>query len=197
MKPITLAKSKERESLVEDGVVWWKEYRLVRSVLDDAYQVEQRYMCRVNGENFARLDGHVALFTDPETTWEAWSSKERTQKAAVEDVIGDSAFFEAISLDSLHAAAVESLRADRERSRLRHQAEQRYQGAVERLRDWKYEQSRLFTKRHGHKDGEAFQKAFEKTKKRLQGEHDRLLKDVNEAKTFLEEAKNEADKRLR
>lgn len=179
-----IAKSQERESFTEDGVVWWKEYALYKDLYRTGWRVFLRYMGRVGGKVYPRENGRLALFTDPEAAWEAWGYGD-TPEQAIEDVIGDSDFSAAISLDPLHAEAAARLKEARAANKRRQALQDRYNAAVGRLNDWKRHHQQLFTKRHGHKEGDAYQKAFDRTKKRLQPEHDRLLAEVEDAKKAL------------
>jgi len=187
--PLLIAKTKERVSYIEDGVFWWKEYRVVQDVLTHDYKVEVRYLCRFGSGKpdgiFAKGDNGILMFTDPETTWTVWS-RGSTPEAAIEDVMGDTDFTKAESLHLLHADAVAKHLAicvfNIERKRLT----DRYAKAVNDLAEWKREQERSFHKRHGNKTGDAYNKAFEKAKQRLKPEHERLFQAVKDAKRDLD-----------
>ena len=179
-----IARSRERESITEDGVVWWKEYRVIRCPIQHLFRLEFRYLSRVDGKVYARIDGKTALFTDPETTWVLWGTGP-TPKVVVEEMLGDSDLFQAESLSDVHKKAVEQARARRQALEERQRLEDNYQRACERLEDWKREQQRVFDKRHGQKTGEALEKARDRTRARLKDEQDRLTADVLAAKTAL------------
>lgn len=181
-----IARTREKESMAEDGVFWWREYRLRKDKSEGLWLVEMRYMSRIGDKIYARIDGKTDMLTDPNTTWRRWTSG-NTPSEAIRDVMGDTAFFNAESLSPLHAKAVEESRRRREQTARIENAKKNLGEAQRSLEEWKTEQNRLFHKRHGDKTGEAYQKAFDRTKKRLQPEYDRLAAEVTKAKNALQE----------
>lgn len=170
-----IAKTEERESATEDGVYWWKEYRLQR--VDDQWSLQLRYMGRVGDKVYARVHGRIALFTDPSTIWETYYTG-YCQTKVVDEHMGDSDFYKAISLHPLHADAVEKSRLIREKNEKIHLAKQRADAAYEHLHQWKLDNQRSFDKRTRGKDGEAYAKAHERAKKKLKPEYDRLREEA-------------------
>jgi hypothetical protein len=122
---------------------------------------------------------------DPDAAWMDWQDGQ-TLEDAIREGIGDTSFFEAESLCSLHSEAVKQLRIEIAAERARHAAEQRLQAAQEALETFKLTENRLFAKRHGHKTGEEYDRAFARTQKRLKPEYDRLVAAVEAAKQNLE-----------
>lgn len=184
---ILLAHTAEKESMSEDGVFWWKEYRLVHNFVHE-WVVELRYVCRVQscpGLIYARRGGKVAFAFGPENAWEFWG-KGGTPEEAIDDVLGDGDFFKAESLHDLHKEAVAKLRALREQNERKSRAREEYERAATRFAAWKREVNETFQKQHGHKTGEAYQKAFKKSRDRLQAEHDRLRNEVETTRRALE-----------
>jgi hypothetical protein len=177
-----LARTRERESIAEDGIFWWKEYRLV--TVSDKVWLEMRYLCRDGVKVYARLCGRAALFTDPETTWTRWVSGITPEKA-IEEALGDTDFFQAQSLDPLHARLVDRVRKQRQLLEQHHRLQEAVQRAQARLAEWQGEQERLFHKRHGHKTGKSFDQARQRTRTRLQPEHERLQAEVTIARDAL------------
>jgi hypothetical protein len=177
-----LARTRERESLAEDGIFWWKEYRLVTA--SDQVWLEMRYLCRDGAKVYARLCGRLALFTDPETTWTRWIPGATSEEAILE-ALGDTDFFQAYSLDPLHTQLVARIRQQRQLLEQQHQLQEHYQRAQVRLAEWQREQEQLFHKRHGHKTGKSFDQARQRTRTRLQPEHERLQAEVVTARDAL------------
>ncbi len=163
-----VARSQAKESLVEVGVTWWKEWRYVDHCLQMIYWQRQP-------------DGQVTS----RDGWRPWQDG-ATLRQAIREVIGDTSFFEAESLCPEHAKEVALLKAERAAAQARREAEQRLQAAQAALDEFKTTQNRLFSRRHGHKTGADYERAFARTKKRLQPEYDRLQQAVNEAKSHLE-----------
>jgi len=186
-----IARTAEKESLSEDGVFWWKEFRLRQ--FRDEWLLEVHYLARVGAAIHARVDGKVALFTDPDSTWQVMSRAHEAAEA-IDDYIGDSSFFGAESLCPLHAEAVSKLTATRQRNAALAAALERVQFAHTMLDEWRRERTREFNKRHGDKQGEAFAKAHAKTLARLKPEHDRIKKEWDDAKVAYEQLKESTGK---
>lgn len=178
IESIPVAKTKERESAAEAGVFWWAEYRLYRE--DDMWHIQSRYMCRIDNKVYARVDGKPAPFTNPDLEWHTYYSGHDPAEVVYE-YVGDSNFYKATSLHPVHAAAVERLRQEREKNTKIYEAKKRAEQTAERLKTWKFEQQQLFNKRHGHKIGESYTKAFNDTKSRLKPEYDQLCAEAQEA----------------
>jgi hypothetical protein len=122
---------------------------------------------------------------DPDFAWIDWQEGS-TLEAAIREGISDTSFFEAESLCPQHSEAVKHLQAEIAAERARYAAEQRLQAAQEALEAFKLTENRLFAKRHGHKTGEEYDRAFARTQKRLKPEYDRLVAAVEAAKQNLE-----------
>ena len=176
-----IARSQEKESMNEPGTYWYREYAMRRMSSHVNWEVVARYMTRIDNKHYARIDGKVAIFTNPDATWEMWAEHWNPMDA-INDVIGDSAFFAATSIHPFHAQAVERLQKQREVVAIERAASDRLQRASAALIEWKREQQRAFDKRNKHKSAEQIAKAIARTKARLQPEHDRLLAAEQEAR---------------
>jgi hypothetical protein len=154
-----VARTQERESLTTIGVKWWKEWQWTGQAL------QIRCLYRMP-------DGRII------GKWMDWQSG-GSLKAAIRKGIGDTLFFEAESLCKEHSEAVKQRRSEIA-------AKKRLQAAQEALEKFKRTENRLFAKRHGHKTGEEYDRAFARTQKRLKPEYDRLVAAIEEARTHLE-----------
>ncbi len=188
-----VARSRERESLTEDGVIWWKEYQLTRDRYDE-WHLSARYMARVGGKVYARVDGKVALFTDPDSTWREMAHASTGAKA-IDEHIGDTDFFQAVSLMPCHAEAVSRLKAAREKSRILHEAEEHARWTAEYFVEWKRARQKEFDKRHGDKTGAAMEKAQKRFVDRLRPEFLRLKAEAAQAKEAFDRLQKELEKR--
>lgn len=173
MQAHLIARTKERESCSEDGVFWWKEYRL-RKDKYDIWHLELRYLARVGDKIFARVDGKVALFTDPDSTWQGVVTG-ADSLLVIDEFMGDSDFYGAESLELSHVNAVKISRQKREESRRLSDAEKAMKEAWNAWDSWKVDQQRAFEKKMRGKPDKYISKAQERTEKRLKPEHDRLV----------------------
>jgi hypothetical protein len=145
--------------------------------------LQHRYMYRLPD---GRIVGNMHdTPCDPESAWMDWQGG-KTLEAAIREGIGDTSFFEAASLCEEHREAVKQLQAEIAAERARHAAELRLQAAQEALEAFKLTENRLFAKRHGHKTGEEYDRAFARTQKRLKPEYDRLVAAVEAARKSLQ-----------
>lgn len=185
MFPMPVAKSQERESMSEEGVMWWKEYRVTQCRLGHTFRLESRYMAREGDKTYARVNGRLAMFTDPDTTWETWSEGD-SPEAVIRAMLGDTDLFRGVSLSEVHAREVERVKQGIEADQRKQDLEARHRRAVDRLEVWKREQDNLFHKRHGHKAVADYDKARKQTAKRLKPEYDRLMGEVTAAKEAIQ-----------
>ncbi len=114
MRTTSLAVSKDVEAKAFDGH-WHYEYRLVTTQIGhhDFYHVEQRRM------DF-RVDGQPQSWP-----WERWTDQFDEPEKAIDEVIGDTKFFEAISHSVLHLNAVAILQKERADAKAKHEREAR------------------------------------------------------------------------
>lgn len=178
-----IARTKEKESASEDGVLWWKEWRLIQDCFDQ-WCLQLRYMSRVDDKVYARVNGKTALFTDPETTWQTYMTGDNPAKV-VDEFMGDGDFYKAESLDLIHARAKAATKAVREYNERLYKAKMRAEDAKSSYAEWNREQRLAFEKRHKDKEGDAYAKALTRTRKRLMPERDRFLAEIDAAEQEL------------
>lgn len=188
MEPMILARTERRNSVSEDGVTWWSEYRLIHDERKDRYEVQIRYLSDVGGVVYARIAGKTDYALDPCETWEYWTHGE-TPEMAVDDVLGDSRFFAAESLSELHRECVERLTKLREKNAKKQavdDAQAELESAEQDFADWKDRENKRFTIMHGDKTEDLRKLLAKKMLARLEPTKQRYLARIQEAKENLE-----------
>jgi len=185
-----IARTAEKESMSDDGVIWWREFRVRKITTDDYYRLhidapyqewllEDRYLCRIpDGRVIAkfeqgRLQDAIVNPIDPDDAWTAWQLG-RTKASVIWRMVGDTSFLEAVSLCEEHRRLVEQYRRLKDAQTAEYQAKQALDAAHGRIEEFKRDETRKFYKRHGDKTGPAFDKMKERTLKRLEPELARL-----------------------
>jgi hypothetical protein len=174
----------------DDGVIWWKEFRVRRISAEEYYRLhidapyqewllEDRYLCRLSdGRVIAkfeqgRLLDAIANPVDPEDAWNPWQLG-KTRASVIWRMLGDTSFFEAVSLCDEHGRLVEQYRRLKDAQTAEYHAKEAMDAAHVRIEEFKREETRKFYKRHGDKTGPALEKMKERTLKRLEPELGRL-----------------------
>ena len=200
-----VARTKEQESVCDDNVFWWKEFRVRKITTDEYYKLnldapyqewilEDRILCRIpDGRIIAKFpQGELAKAIlnpmNPDDAWRVWQLG-KSPKTVIWEMLGDSSFFEAVSLTEIHADLVQKSQLLRDAYKAERNAEHRRNAAYESLDDFKRNEERKFYKKHGHKTGTDFDKARERTIKRLTPELNRLREEAKQADLAWEMAK--------
>ena len=200
-----IACTAEKEMASDDGVYWWKEFRVRRISSDEYYRIsidapyqewllEVRYLCRLPGSNRivaksaqGTLQGAIVNPVDPDAAWEPWALG-KSKKAVIWEMLGDTSFLGATSLCAVHRKLVLTREVLTKAQNNEYQAEKVYKAACQSVDGFKRDEERLFNKRHGSKVGASFDKAKARTIKRLQPRLDQLRKHVNEAESHWRSA---------
>lgn len=185
-----IARTSEQESMSDDGVFWWKEFRVRKITADEYYRLhvdapyqewllEDRYLCRIpDGRIIAkfeqgRLQDAIVNPIDPDDAWTPWQLG-KSRAAVIWQMLGDTSFIEALSLCDDHRLLVEQYRKLKDAQTAEYRAKEALDAAHVRIEEFKRDETRKFYKRHGEKTGPAFDKIKERTLKRLESELARL-----------------------
>jgi hypothetical protein len=185
-----IARTPEQESVSDDGVYWWKEFRVRRIATDEYYRLhidapyqewllEDRYLCRIpDGRIVAkfqqgRLQDAIVNPIDPDDAWTPWQLG-KSKVSVIWQMLGDTSFLEAVSLCDDHRRLVERYRRLRDAQHVEYKAKEALDAAHEHIEEFKRDETRKFYKRHGEKSGPAFDKIKARTIKRLEPELIRL-----------------------
>ncbi len=182
-----IARTQEKESCSEDGVFWWKEWAVKKSICGFKWELLVRYLCRYPTLPLPTVCVKGNSILNPATDGDGWEIHDtgKTRKEAIRGS-SDGSYMTATSLDEDHATAMQDRKVMQEANRAKDIAEKQYQNAVNAMHNFRCDQTRRFTKRHGEKTGEAFDKARAKTLARIKPEMDALQAEIDATKTRME-----------
>ena len=137
----------------DDGVYWWKEFRVRQITTDEYYRLhidapyqewllEDRYLCRIpDGPIIAKfeqgqLQDAIVNPIDPDDAWTPWQLG-KTKASVIWQMLGDTSFFEAVSVCDDHRRLVEQYRKLRDAQHAEYQAKQALDAAHERINEFK------------------------------------------------------------
>lgn len=179
-----IAVSKRRERMTVDNGQMWKEYR-VRDMYDQDWQDfidAGKICCRSAFQPFVIEYRHIKTNGDQSEVgpWEPWYFGD-TLEEAIDGVLGDTDFLEAISVSPLHAKLVEQNLRRRAINDEQYKAVQDVLDAEKRLQEFRRSCNSEFNRKSAGKSTEEMKKVEQRMLKKYGQTHEALKDELSKA----------------